>query len=868
VLTAAALATGQPAPVQAATPVQDATQAAGASFLAAPGTNLLQNPEATAGASSAQGWDAVTIPGWQIAGGLPTVVRYGTPGFPKTAKSWPAGRGNLFAGGAGGSAKLVQQASVTPNARYDISGWLGGTKTSSAELTAAFMDSSGRILASAAIGPAGKQAKPVLDYRQAAGSVPAGATRARVTITLTTTLTDWNGPDAPQTGYNYATAADISLTLNQPAPAPAPLTPPAASVPGYQHVFLSYFENEDYNQVIGNTKQAPYLNSLRRRGATLTNFYAEEHPSDANYLALAGGSAFGVPLTDPEEENPLYTINAANIGDLAGGSGESWKAYLQSANGPCDDTVHGYYWNDDQPMMYFQDVRDRPRYCASHVVPLEELTGDLANPATTPDFAWVAPDDCADMEGCGIAAGDQFLKTELTAIMNSPAWRTQRSLAIITFDEDAQDYQHPAQRVPTIVLASAGVKAVYQDATRYTHYSLLRTIEAALGLGTLTANDRYAQPLNSIFDSERARPSAPRPAVSGTVPSLTASVAPPGTAGFLAAAAGARDPVAWAANYASNTVSPVNLATRKAGPQIPVGAGPRAVVATPDGKTVYVASSLAGTVTPIAAATGKPGKPIPVGSAPWALAVTPDGKTLYVANSGSGTVTPVSTATNEPGAPIDVGDAPRLIAMTPDGKTAYVLNWLSGTVTPIGTASNEAAPPIRVGKFPVAAAFAPGGATLYVANFGSDSVTPVNTGTGRPGHPVPAGYAPDALAVTSGGVYVVDGNSDQVTRLGAGAEPATAVGYSPEAIAVSGTTAYVVNTIDSTVTPVSTGTGKAGAPLSVGAYTYPTAITLAGQTAVVVQPYNYTVTLINTRTGHVYPSVTVGSYPVAAAVTG
>jgi hypothetical protein len=247
------------------------------------------------------------------------------------------------------------------------------------------MDSSGRILATAAIGPAGKQAKPVLDYRQAAGAVPAGATRARVTITLTTTLTDWNGPDAPPTGYNYATAADISLTLNQPAPAPAPLTPRAANVPGYQHVFLFYFENEDYNQVIGNTKQAPYLNSLRRRGATQTNFYAEEHPSDANCLALAGGSAFGVPLTDPEEENPLYPINAANIGDLAGGSGESWKAYLQSANGPCDDTVHGYYWNDDQPMMYFQDVRDRPRYCASHVVPLEELTGDLANPATTPD---------------------------------------------------------------------------------------------------------------------------------------------------------------------------------------------------------------------------------------------------------------------------------------------------------------------------------------------------------------------------------------------------------------------------------------------------------------------------------------------------
>jgi hypothetical protein len=132
--------------------------------------------------------------------GTAPVVRYGTPGFPETAKSWPANRGNLFVGGAGGTAKLVQQTSVPPNARYDIAGWPGGTKTSTAELTVQFTGPSGRILGTAAIGPAGKQGKPVLDYRQAAGPVPAGAPRARVTITLTTTRTDWNGPDAPQTG--------------------------------------------------------------------------------------------------------------------------------------------------------------------------------------------------------------------------------------------------------------------------------------------------------------------------------------------------------------------------------------------------------------------------------------------------------------------------------------------------------------------------------------------------------------------------------------------------------------------------------------------------------------------------------------------
>ena len=129
------------------------------------------------------------------------------------------------------------------------------------------------------------------------------------------------------------------------------------------------------------------------------------------------------------------------------------------------------------------------------------------------------------MEGCGIAAGDAFLKTELTETMNSPAWRDQRSLAIITFDEDAQDYQHPAQRVPTIVLASVSVKAGYSDPTRYTHYSLLRTIEAAPRFGTLTANDRYAQPLNNIFYPEPTLFSAPAPN-GATVGGASASGAP------------------------------------------------------------------------------------------------------------------------------------------------------------------------------------------------------------------------------------------------------------------------------------------------------------------------------------------------------
>ena len=282
------------------------------------GTNLLLNPQATAG-ESAQVWDAVTIPGWQVKSGLPTVVRYGTSGFPKAAGRWPASRGDLFAGGAGGTASLVHVVrfgSAPPGTRFTAGAWLGGTKTSDAELTVRFLDADGRVKSTVTIGPVGRQSRPVLAYRTVTGTIPAGAIQATVTLVLATTLTDYNGPDAPAVGNSYATAAGLRLAVSRPVARPPALTPPPPRVPRYQHVFLFYFENEDVKDIIGNTKQAPYFNSLLKQGTSLTTFYAEEHPSDANYVAFAAGATDGLPPTDPEEENPLYTIDAPNIGDL------------------------------------------------------------------------------------------------------------------------------------------------------------------------------------------------------------------------------------------------------------------------------------------------------------------------------------------------------------------------------------------------------------------------------------------------------------------------------------------------------------------------------------------------------------------------
>ena len=76
-------------------------------------------------------------------------------------------------------------------------------------------------------------------------------------------------------------------------------------------------------------------------------------------------------------------------------------------------------------------------------------------------------------------------------------------------------------------------------------------------------------------------------------------------------------------NLYSGTVTPITIATNKAGPAIRVGTDPENIAITPDGRTVYVTNYDSGTVTPISTATNKPGHAIRTGTRPFAIAITP-----------------------------------------------------------------------------------------------------------------------------------------------------------------------------------------------------------------------------------------------------
>jgi hypothetical protein len=505
-----------------------AVAVAASALLAAPSVagaavspNLIVNGDAEAGLCSSSGFEDMTSPGWTISSGAPEEICFtNTGGFPH-AHTPGAQPGQAFlAGGTHGDSALTQTLSVATDqgpidagrAIYDLSGWLGGqaAQKDGAALVATFLGAGGGSLGSTQIGPVTSADRgSVTEFlkRETTGSVPPG-TR---TISLDLEFT-WA---AGQTTDGYADG--LSLTVNSAQLKPRPLTPPPSTVPRLDHVFLVFMENENFSAtsntvdhgmgIIGNP-QAPYINQLASQNSLLVNYSALTHYSDPNYYGLAAGTTFGhTGGHGGLQSNCINScvFDAPSLADRIDAAGKTWKEYEESAHGNCDTHAHGFFYPDDAPFLYFASMRDNPAYCQAHMQPLTAMFSDLQSASTTPNFSWFAADDCDDMESCGIHAGDKWLAATVPQILASPAWRNQRSLLIVTWDEDGNGGtgffgNGQTNQVATILVGSQSlVRHGFQSAVRYDHYSTARTIEQALGLAPLTDNDRFATPINDVF---------------------------------------------------------------------------------------------------------------------------------------------------------------------------------------------------------------------------------------------------------------------------------------------------------------------------------------------------------------------------------
>jgi hypothetical protein len=250
----------------------------------------------------------------------------------------------------------------------------------------------------------------------------------------------------------------------------------AASPP---HIMLIVMENEGYAQIIGNT-QAPYINSLASTYASATNWYGLQDSSLADYVALVSGTTgtYSAPTL---------------IGELASRS-ISWKAYMEDMPSVCyTGKGIGNYSKLHNPFVYFKSIRNTT--LCNQVVPFSPAFGTDLSSNTAPDFMWVTPNECDDMNSkCSplnnpIKQGDQWLQTTVPTVLKSQ-WYAAGGTIVITWDSATKADQSgwntgSGGHVPTIVISakSSGTFALGGN-----HYGTLRAIEEAYAVGLLGAS--------------------------------------------------------------------------------------------------------------------------------------------------------------------------------------------------------------------------------------------------------------------------------------------------------------------------------------------------------------------------------------------
>ncbi|MBY0277561.1 IPT/TIG domain-containing protein [Candidatus Binatia bacterium] len=311
--------------------------------------------------------------------------------------------------------------------------------------------------------------------------------------------------------------------------------------------------------------------------------------------------------------------------------------------------------------------------------------------------------------------------------------------------------------------------------------------------------------------------------------------------------------------------------------------------------TAYVVNYASDSVTPIDLSTGTPGAPIPVGAGPTAIAITPDASKAYVANGSAHTVTPIDLATNTAGSAIPVGFQPFSIAITSDGRTAWVANYgnvssdpVNGpfpSITSIDTVTDKAGPTIQVPnpEADISSArfvnVSPDGTTLYLT--GERLVTPFDLVSGTFGTPIYNTPKPTASLLSVDGAHLLTANT-----WGGGIErlelpgltkvspfslpyPLIAAGNNDLALTPDGAKAYVgyVEAFGGGVIPLDLGTGVAGTKIPLGGVGGAVAITPDGATVIVARLFDQSVRLVSTATNTAGATIPVGNQPGAIAVT-
>jgi hypothetical protein len=242
----------------------------------------------------------------------------------------------------------------------------------------------------------------------------------------------------------------------------------------------------------------------------------------ADQLAEVGGT-----WKSYQESLAPQGADGVNISDGLYTDSTNFAAILPALTPPlASSNVVALYAAKHNPFVYFRSIQEgeQPGSDLTNVVGFIGWNGLYADLATgsVPTFAFIAPNQCNDQHGRGnstafcnydpnddgtqaglnpalMRAGDVALKQIVTAIKMSPVWKQSKSAIVIVWDEDDYSVSPTVNKVLLMVDTNYGTHGL-QSSTQYNHFSLLKSIEGALGLPCLNhACDSTVNVMTDLF---------------------------------------------------------------------------------------------------------------------------------------------------------------------------------------------------------------------------------------------------------------------------------------------------------------------------------------------------------------------------------
>jgi phosphatidylinositol-3-phosphatase len=272
-----------------------------------------------------------------------------------------------------------------------------------------------------------------------------------------------------------------SLAIAPPVAAHPPES--RTAVRGADKLLVFVVENHSLSQM---RHQMPWTARLADTYGYATHYRGMAHPSLPNYLAIAGGSTFGIR---DDASPPAHRLPGHSVFGAARKAGLSAHVYAESMGSTCALASRGEYAVRHNPWTYFPHDR---RSCRASDTSLARFARDVRR-GRLPRAGMVVPNLCHDAHDCPLATADAWLKDEVGRAMSGPDYTSGRLAIVITADENDGS---PGNRVLTVVVHPS-VQGVVTSAA-LNHLSLCRLYTQVLGVPALR-HARHAQSMSKAF---------------------------------------------------------------------------------------------------------------------------------------------------------------------------------------------------------------------------------------------------------------------------------------------------------------------------------------------------------------------------------